>query len=301
MSDDHETRLEGGFVNDVVRIGNTVHRTAGAWTPAVHALLCHLEAAGFAEAPRALGMDERGREVLSYLPGRTPPWTDWPEVLCSDDGVIQLGRLLRRYHDAVADFRPPPGAVWRNPLATEGEIIRHGDFSPFNTTWVDDTVVGLIDWDFARPGRRIDDLAFLAWQLVPLQSEGRCQQYGLDPSTDLRARLTTLCDAYGGDYSPAAVVSAAIGVVQAEHDETAELAARGLHPWVMFAEDGSLAAHTAEAQWIRRAATELAGVQESNQHTSAKAAGSIPDNVEPDQILRAPSQPSSAPSRSRPR
>ena len=252
MSDDHETPLEGGFVNEVARVGNTVHRTAGAWTPAVHALLRHLETVGFAESPRVLGTDDRGREVLSYLPGTTPPWTDWPDVLRCDDGVVQLGQLLRRYHDAVANFRPAEGAVWRNPLARDGELVRHGDFSPFNTTWLNNTVVGLIDWDFARPGRRIDDLAYLAWQLVPLQPEGRRQQYGLDPGIDPRRRLKTLCDAYGGDYSPAAVVSAAIDVVQAEHDETAQLAANGLHPWVMFANDGSLEAHAAEAQWIRR-------------------------------------------------
>lgn len=252
MSNDHEIPLRGGFVNDVVRVGDTVHRTAGPWTPAVHALLQHLQAVGFAESPRVLGVDALGREVLSYVPGQTPPWTNWPDVLRGDDGVIQLGQLMRRYHDAVADFQPPEGAVWRNPLAREGEIIRHGDFSPFNTTWVDNTVVGLIDWDLAKPGRRIDDLAYLAWQLVPLQPEGRCQQYGLDPSTDLRARLRVLCNAYGGDYSPGAVVSAAIQVVQAEHDDTAQLAAKGLHPWVMFANDGSLRAHAAEAQWIRQ-------------------------------------------------
>lgn len=249
--DDHETPLAGGFVNEVVRVGDTVRRTAGSWTPAVHALLRHLERVGFAESPRVLGIDERGREILSYLPGQSMPWTDWPEVLRGDDGVAQLGRLLRRYHDAVSDFAPPPGAVWRNPLAGAGEIIRHGDFSPFNTTWVDGHVVGLIDWDFARPGRRIDDLAYLAWQLVPLQSEGRRQQYGLDHRLDLGSRLRVLCDAYGGDFSPAAVVGAAIEVIEAERRDTEELAARGLHPWNRFVEDGALEAFAGEAQWIR--------------------------------------------------
>lgn len=252
MSDDHETRLEGGFVNEVSRVGDTVRRTTGNWTPAVHALLRHLEDVGFAESPRVLGIDDRGREVLSYLPGETPPWTDWPDVLRGDDGVIQLGRLLRRYHDAVSSFQPPAGLLWRNPLAGPGEIIRHGDFSPFNTTWVDDTVVGLIDWDFARPGRRIDDLAYLAWNLVPLQPEGRCEQYGLDPEVDLRARLRTLCDAYGADFSPALVVEAAIEVIQTEHDETARLAADGLHPWATFVRDGSLPSFAAQAEWLRQ-------------------------------------------------
>ncbi|HKF74825.1 MAG TPA: hypothetical protein VKF59_01675 [Candidatus Dormibacteraeota bacterium] len=47
-------RLPGGFVNAVVRVGSTVRRSTGPWTPAVHALLRHLEAAGFAESPSVL-------------------------------------------------------------------------------------------------------------------------------------------------------------------------------------------------------------------------------------------------------
>ncbi|WP_188894053.1 aminoglycoside phosphotransferase family protein [Microlunatus endophyticus] len=249
--DDHEILLTGGFVNAVVRVGDTVRRTTGAWTLSVHALLRHLERAGFPESPRVLGIDDHGREILTYLPGESMPWTAWPPVLRGDDGVAQLGRLLRRYHEAVSDFSPPPGAEWRNPLAGPGEIIRHGDFSPFNTTWVDGCVVGLIDWDFARPGRRVDDLAYLAWQLVPLQSEGRREQYGLDARLDLRSRLRVLCDAYGGDFPPMAVVRAAIEVIDAERRDTEELAARGLHPWNRFAADGALQAFAREAQWIR--------------------------------------------------
>src|SRR5438874_2138446 len=58
----------GGNLNDAVRVGNTVRRRAGPWTPAVHALLRFLEAEGF-PAPRARGMDEKGREVLDYIEG----------------------------------------------------------------------------------------------------------------------------------------------------------------------------------------------------------------------------------------
>lgn len=251
-------------MNEVVRVGDTVRRTAGPWTPAVHALLRHLEDAGFAESPRVLGLDDRGREVLSYLPGESVPWTDWPAVLRSDGGVAQLGRLLRRYHDAVRDFQPPPGAGWRNPLARSGEIIRHGDFSPFNTTWIDGEVVGLIDWDFARPGRALDDLAYLAWQLVPIQPGGRAQQYGLDPGIDLRDRLRVLCDAYGGEYAPDAVVGAAISVIDTERQETTQLAAEGLHPWTGFVEDGALEAFAAEAEWIRETENWWLGADENH-------------------------------------
>lgn len=243
--------LEGGFVNTVVRIGDTVRRTGGAWTPSVHALLLHLERVGFAEAPRALGVDERGREILTFLPGEAMPWTDWPAYLRGDEGPAMLGALLRRYHDAVRTFRPPDGAVWRNPLAPrEGQLIRHGDFSPFNVLWRDGRPTGVIDWDFAQPGAAITDLAYLAWQVVPLQGEGRVREYGFTDGIDRAARLRALCSAYGGEHPPAEVVEAAVAAIRTEGEQTAVLAARGLHPWATFAADGNVEAFDAEAAWI---------------------------------------------------
>ena len=58
-----EIPLIGGNTSTVVRVGDTVRRNVGPWTPAVHALLRHLEYIGFTGAPRVLGLDERGREV----------------------------------------------------------------------------------------------------------------------------------------------------------------------------------------------------------------------------------------------
>jgi hypothetical protein len=58
----------------VVRVGDTVRRAAGPWTPAVHALLRHLRDAGFSGAPLPLGVDGDGREVLTFVPGAVP----WP-------------------------------------------------------------------------------------------------------------------------------------------------------------------------------------------------------------------------------
>jgi hypothetical protein len=40
-----EVELDGGNANRVVRIGDTVRRPAGPWTPAVHCLLDHYDAA----------------------------------------------------------------------------------------------------------------------------------------------------------------------------------------------------------------------------------------------------------------
>ena len=105
--------LPGGrMTSGIVRIGDRVRRPAGPWTPAVHALLAHLAARGFTGAPRPLGFDEQGREVLTFLEGETvggrkprPAWVHAEETL------VQVARWMRAYHQAVADFVPPPGAV----------------------------------------------------------------------------------------------------------------------------------------------------------------------------------------------
>ena len=213
---------------------------------------CHLEAAGFAEAPRALGIDERGREVLTYLAGDVLGWADWPEVMLAGDGVTQLGALLRRYHLAAAGFRPPDGARWRNPLApATGEVVRHGDFSPFNTVWRDGRVVGVIDWDFAQPGDAISDLACLAWYAVPLAGDRRARMNGFAGGVDRAGRLRALCAAYGR-FGAAEVVAETVRIIELERAQTAELAARGLEPWAAFARDGNLEAFAAEAAWIRQ-------------------------------------------------
>jgi hypothetical protein len=77
-----ETPLTGGRLTPgVVRVGATVYRPIGPHWPFVHALLAHLERVGFSAAPRFLGIDDRGREILSYLDGEVPDnldpgWTD---------------------------------------------------------------------------------------------------------------------------------------------------------------------------------------------------------------------------------
>lgn len=245
-----EQPLEGGFVNEVVRVGDTVRRSAGYWTPAVHALLEHLESVGFGESPRVRGIDDQGREMLTFLPGETVGWTNWPQHLKTTEGPRKLGRLLRKYHDAVRKFTPPPAAQWRNVVAEGGELIRHGDFTPFNVTWIGAEPVGVIDWDFAQPGKAIDDVAYLAWYLVPLQPDDRVKEYGMATPLDRRARLEALCEGYGA-FTPDEVIEGAIAVIETERDHTKELASRGLHPWTKFAADGNLEAFTREADWIR--------------------------------------------------
>src|SRR5215203_5566294 len=62
-----------------VRVGDTVRRAAGTGSGFVRDLLVHLEAVGFDGAPRYVGIDEQGREILSWVDGDVPlpPYPAW--------------------------------------------------------------------------------------------------------------------------------------------------------------------------------------------------------------------------------
>ena len=210
-----EERLPGGNAGGAVLVDGTVRRPTGPWTPAVHALLAHLQARGFTGAPGVLGVDDRGREVLTYLPGATIGTTrPWPGWVHSEAALVQVGTWLRRYHDATADFVPPPGAVWRTTSRAwrPGDIVGQGDAAPYNAVWqrgaAAGELVGFIDWDFAAPCPPLWDLAFVAFSWVPLHARDVVAAEGF---TDLDARprrLRLLLGAYGYTGSVAAVLEA---------------------------------------------------------------------------------------------
>ena len=166
-----ETVLEGGDLNHVVRVGDTVRRPQGEWSPAVHALLLHFERVGFDGAPRFLGIDEQDREILSFVegdPGLAP-------LSAGDDALVALGRLLRRMHEAVADFEPPPDAAWFT--GGEGPLICHRDLFPPNVILRGGRPVAFVDWDFAGPAEPLDDVFSAASHWVPLIVEA--EKWGL--------------------------------------------------------------------------------------------------------------------------
>src|SRR5262249_18259052 len=124
----------GGLITEAVRAGNTVRRSAAPGTASATALLAHLEAAGFARAPRDRGRDHRGRSVLTWIDGWCPRQDE--EHLIEPTALRAVGSLLRRYHDAVADYDPSGAAAEfeEGPRArAPGQLVCHGDVAPRNT------------------------------------------------------------------------------------------------------------------------------------------------------------------------
>jgi len=196
-----EEQSLGGNLSDAVRVGDTVRRRAGPWTPAVHALLAHLRRVGFDAAPEPLGMDAQGRAVLKFIPGDVHQ--GWPEPMPSwvyEDDVTLAGaaELLRRYHDLLARFTPPPDARWRIIAPGAHEVICHNDWAPYNALFDGHLPIAMLDWDSAGPGSRVWDVALSAYTWVPLYPKLDSSNNQVVPLPMRASRLAMFCAAYRG-------------------------------------------------------------------------------------------------------
>jgi hypothetical protein len=197
--------LGGDMTEGIVRVGRTVRRPVRPHTPAVHALLRHLEAAGFDGAPRVLGIDGRNREVLTYLPGFTGKCS-LPDCAIADSTLEDLAELLLRYHQAVIGFKPPPGAQWDGELTrfVDGptDIICHCDVNLENVifrTGPDGArPYAFIDFDLARPGTRLVDIIQTLRYWAPIADPADRGPALLDAHAP--ARIALFCEAYGLSY-----------------------------------------------------------------------------------------------------
>ncbi|MEO3872156.1 phosphotransferase [Nonomuraea sp. B12E4] len=200
-----EIPLLGGDVTEgVVQVGDTVRRPVGPHTPLVHALLRHLEEVGFAGAPRLLGIDAAGREVLTFVSGEVAgrPRPGW---IADEERLASVGRLVRDYDDAVAGFvvpagvrpgqgvSPPPGMPPAPPYPAE--LVGHMDYTPDNIVFRDGRAAALIDFDLAKPVPRVDEVcnAMLYW--APLGDPADADP--LLRGVDVPRRCRILADAYG--------------------------------------------------------------------------------------------------------
>jgi hypothetical protein len=149
-----EVPLAGGRVaRGVVRVGDTVRRPCADDAERIHRLLTHLERCGFDAAPRFLGMDARGREVLSFIEGYAPPHNGFS---LTERAVAAGARLVRRVHDLTAGTE----------FAADSEVACHPNLSQQNWVFKDMIPVAIIDWDGTGPGTRLANLAEFLWAFV---------------------------------------------------------------------------------------------------------------------------------------
>lgn len=168
----------------------SVSRDRRDWSTTVHRLLSHLAAAGLEGLPVPLAERSAERDEVSFVEGTTAV-----DVVLSRDQVESFGHLLRSLHDAGADFNALPTDVWQpfefrahtpDPFSERtflSEIvIGHGDTGPWNVLTTSAESVSLIDWEFAGPIVRLDEIAATCWLAMRFH----------DPEVDAVAPLTSL-------------------------------------------------------------------------------------------------------------
>lgn len=201
-----EIPLAGGDVTaGVVRVGDTVRRPLGDHSPLVHTVLMHLEAIGFEGAARVLGIDDSGREVLSFVEGEVAG-RPWPEWVADEGRACSVARLARALDDAMAPLGIPDGIgpVDRDGPGPVPTFIGHRDFTPENTVFHDGRAFAFIDFDIAGPASRVQEVTNLllwwgAWMPVP-DREPVMQE------VDAPARGRAIVRAYGLDDAETALV-----------------------------------------------------------------------------------------------
>ena len=196
----HEEPLAGGIANagKVTRVGREVLRPSNPNSPSIHRFLSALRDTGFEGASMPVGIDDEGRERLLFIEGDVPlpPYPSWAQL---DSALASIAILMRRFHDASRSF-DPTGSTWSDEMADPagGPIVCHNDVCLENVVFRQGIAVGLLDFDFAAPGRGVYDLAQMARMCVPVDDDVNAARLGWQPA-DRPARLRLVADAYGLD------------------------------------------------------------------------------------------------------
>lgn len=214
-SDEIEVPLLGGDVSDgLVRRGDTVRRPRGPHSPAVEAYLLHLERVGFDRAPRFLGIDDDGREVVTFLPGEMGGRP--PHAWATDEEILgQLGEWQRALHDVSTHVVLPDGVAWPEraqfpevpDVFDVPDVVGHNDVTVENALFLPTgedphgphRLVGVIDFDLAAPTTRLLDVATTLLYWAPISSPDARPPVTRDLDAGRRTRL--LAEAYGLDRS----------------------------------------------------------------------------------------------------
>ncbi len=192
-----EEILEGGNVNSVVRVEDTVRRDMCDSSPNIHYLLKFLEEHNYDYAPQFIGIDENKRETLSFIEGVAGNDYDLPYIW-SDENLITVASKLKEFHDITSQFISL-NDVWALSCPDDHEVICHNDFAPYNTIYRDEKAVGIIDFDACSAGSRRWDIAYSLFCFAPLTSD----EYDSKRDRDkIKRRVKLFCESYGYEDIP---------------------------------------------------------------------------------------------------
>ena len=192
--------LKGGVANagGVVRQGGFVLRPSNPHSVTVHAFLKDLAATGFDGASVPVELQPDGRERLVFIDGdvAVPPFPRWSQTDAALESIVVL---MRSFHRASSQV-PIRSLNWSDELADPagGSLICHNDVCLENVVFRDGRAVGLLDFDFAAPGRPIFDLAAFARMCVPIDDDLSASRLGFEDQ-DRPTRLRLVADSYGLD------------------------------------------------------------------------------------------------------
>jgi Phosphotransferase enzyme family len=262
-----EPLIGDGVTPGIVRIGDTVRRPLRPFSLTIQAYLAHLRDAGFTGAPLPLGVDEQGREVLSFVPGDVPR-NPLPPETAGDDVLVALARLVRALHEASAGWVPPPDAVWggtpasqQRPADRQTELVSHRDYYPGNVVFRDGRPVALIDFDLARPTTRLYDLANALWYWAPLRDPRDRSPAFAD--ADIPHRVAVFADAYGMTAQHRAELAPfVVGLARRYHEDSRISAGLDL-VFAQLWEDGAKDELPRAEAWLRQAAPAIAAALRS--------------------------------------
>jgi hypothetical protein len=230
------SELPGGYINPLVRIGDTVRRPRSEHSVFVEALLRHFEARGFDGAPRFLGIDEQGRQMLSYIEGHVAWDSVQPPGVWTDESLIETAKLTLRVHDLTA------GTL----LAGDGEVVCHNDLSPRNTVYRDSgegyRPVAFIDWEGAAPGDRAKDLAYLFWQfLCPCPKHSNIETQA--------CRMSVMLNTYGYEGERTLLIGRMVALMRGCVAGIEEKAQAGDPAYVRLVRLGAIESINSQLEW----------------------------------------------------
>lgn len=150
----------------------------------------------------------------------------------------------------MADFSGPTVWTTETRAPAPGEVICHGDFGPHNLIWHDTDIVGVIDWEWAHPGPPIEDVAFAAWQSIPLRNDDGMYQVGFPIVPDRRERLQHLLSGYGR-FETAEVIEAVLTMQDRSFRDMQTLGPQGIEPWKTYCEMGLPVRNRLDHAWLK--------------------------------------------------